>query len=113
MNTNTLKPERLQKIDADWRAANYLSVGQVYLYDNPELIVVGDGEAETGPLATTWHSNKFLDPATDGAPMHEAMATTLGTAVERIKEIQQDASVRSNQRPSDRHAKLAPQQIPA
>lgn len=43
MNTNTLKPERLQKIDADWRAANYLSVGQVYLYDNPELIVVGDG----------------------------------------------------------------------
>lgn len=38
--------------------------------DNPELIVtcvVGDGEAETGPLATAWHSNKFLDPATDGA----------------------------------------------
>ncbi len=29
--------------------------------------VVGDGEAETGPLATAWHSNKFLDPATDGA----------------------------------------------
>ncbi len=39
-------------------------------FDNPELIVacvVGDGEAETGPLATAWHSNKFLDPATDGA----------------------------------------------
>src|SRR3954469_12950508 len=39
-------------------------------FDNPELIVaavVGDGEAETGPLATSWHSNKFLDPATDGA----------------------------------------------
>ncbi len=38
--------------------------------DNPTLIaacVVGDGEAETGPLATAWHSNKFLDPATDGA----------------------------------------------
>ena len=38
--------------------------------DNPDLIVacvVGDGEAETGPLATSWHSNKFLDPATDGA----------------------------------------------
>jgi xylulose-5-phosphate/fructose-6-phosphate phosphoketolase len=38
--------------------------------DNPELIVacvVGDGEAETGPLATAWHSNKFLNPATDGA----------------------------------------------
>jgi xylulose-5-phosphate/fructose-6-phosphate phosphoketolase len=39
-------------------------------FDNPNLIVaavVGDGEAETGPLATSWHSNKFLDPATDGA----------------------------------------------
>ena len=39
-------------------------------FDNPELLVavaVGDGEAETGPLATAWHSNKFLNPATDGA----------------------------------------------
>ncbi len=39
-------------------------------FDNPELIVacvVGDGEAETGPLATAWHSNKFLNPVTDGA----------------------------------------------
>jgi xylulose-5-phosphate/fructose-6-phosphate phosphoketolase len=39
-------------------------------FDNPGLIVacvVGDGEAETGPLATAWHSNKFLNPATDGA----------------------------------------------
>ena len=39
-------------------------------FDNPDLIVacvVGDGEAETGPLATAWHSNKFLDPAGDGA----------------------------------------------
>ena len=38
--------------------------------DNPDLIVacvVGDGEAETGPLATSWHSNKFIDPAHDGA----------------------------------------------
>ncbi len=38
-------------------------------FDNPELIVacvVGDGEAETGPLATSWHSNKFLNPARDG-----------------------------------------------
>ncbi len=38
--------------------------------DNPDLIaacVVGDGEAETGPLATAWHSNKFLNPMTDGA----------------------------------------------
>ncbi|WP_372735291.1 phosphoketolase [Nocardioides sp.] len=39
-------------------------------FDNPDLIVaavVGDGEAETGPLATSWHSNKFLDPRRDGA----------------------------------------------
>jgi len=39
-------------------------------FDNPDLVVacvVGDGEAETGPLATAWHSNKFLDPARDGA----------------------------------------------
>jgi xylulose-5-phosphate/fructose-6-phosphate phosphoketolase len=38
-------------------------------FDNPDLIVacvVGDGEAETGPLATAWHSNKFLNPITDG-----------------------------------------------
>jgi len=38
--------------------------------DNPDLLVVcvvGDGEAETGPLATSWHSNKFLNPASDGA----------------------------------------------
>jgi xylulose-5-phosphate/fructose-6-phosphate phosphoketolase len=40
------------------------------VFDNPSLVVacvVGDGEAETGPLATSWHSNKFLNPATDGA----------------------------------------------
>ena len=39
-------------------------------FDNPDLIVavmVGDGESETGPLATSWHSNKFLNPARDGA----------------------------------------------
>ena len=39
-------------------------------FDNPDLLVacvVGDGEAETGPMATSWHSNKFLDPARDGA----------------------------------------------
>jgi xylulose-5-phosphate/fructose-6-phosphate phosphoketolase len=39
-------------------------------FDNPDLIVacvVGDGEAETGPLATAWHSNKFLNPMSDGA----------------------------------------------
>jgi xylulose-5-phosphate/fructose-6-phosphate phosphoketolase len=40
------------------------------VFDNPALVVacvVGDGEAETGPLATSWHSNKFLNPASDGA----------------------------------------------
>ncbi len=39
-------------------------------YDNPDLlvtVVVGDGESETGPLATSWHSNKFLNPVRDGA----------------------------------------------
>jgi xylulose-5-phosphate/fructose-6-phosphate phosphoketolase len=40
------------------------------VFDNPGLVVaciIGDGEAETGPLATAWHSNKFLNPITDGA----------------------------------------------
>jgi xylulose-5-phosphate/fructose-6-phosphate phosphoketolase len=47
-----------------------LSHGFGAVFDNPDLIaavVVGDGEAETGPLATSWHSNKFLNPVTDGA----------------------------------------------
>ena len=110
------------------------------VFDNPDLIaacVIGDGEAETGPLATAWHSNKFLDPATDGAvlpilhlngykianptilarisheeleqllrgygwtpifvegdepaPMHEAMATALDSAIKQIRQIQEDA----------------------
>src|SRR6059058_1917612 len=42
------------------------------VFDNPDLLaccVVGDGESETGPLATSWHSNKFLNPARDGAVM--------------------------------------------
>ena len=47
-----------------------LSHGFGAAFDNPDLIVtvvVGDGEAETGPLATSWHANKFLNAATDGA----------------------------------------------
>jgi xylulose-5-phosphate/fructose-6-phosphate phosphoketolase len=109
-------------------------------FDNPDLIVacvVGDGEAETGALATAWHSNKFLNPATDGAvvpilhlngykiagptvlarigrqeleslmvgyghephfvegtdpdAMHEQMAASLDTVIERIRAIQHDA----------------------
>src|SRR6266849_7408500 len=48
------------------------SISHAYgsVYDHPDLIaltVVGDGEAETGPLATSWHSNKFLNPIRDGA----------------------------------------------
>ncbi len=109
-------------------------------FDNPELIVacvVGDGEAETGPLATSWHSNKFVNPARDGAvlpilhlngfkianptvlarigvdeltdllkgyghephfvegddpeTMHQALAATLDTVLERIRSIQREA----------------------
>ncbi len=47
-----------------------LSHGFGAAFDNPDLIVtvmVGDGEAETGPLATSWHANKFLNPVRDGA----------------------------------------------
>jgi xylulose-5-phosphate/fructose-6-phosphate phosphoketolase len=47
-----------------------LAHGYGAAFDNPDLIVaciVGDGEAETGPLSTSWHSNKFLNPARDGA----------------------------------------------
>ncbi|HEY0748054.1 MAG TPA: phosphoketolase family protein [Steroidobacteraceae bacterium] len=107
------------------------------VFDNPSLMVacvIGDGEAETGPLATAWHSNKFLNPAADGAvlpilhlngykianptvlarisrdelkqllrgygwlpffveghepgPMHEAMASTLDTVIQMIRDIQ-------------------------
>lgn len=52
--------EEIRKIHAYWSAA----------FDNPDLIVacvVGDGEAETGPLAAAWHTNKFLNPVRDGA----------------------------------------------
>jgi len=47
-----------------------LAHGYGAVFDNPNLIatvIVGDGEAETGPLATSWHSNKFVDPRRDGA----------------------------------------------
>src|ERR1019366_338458 len=48
------------------------SISHAYgtVYDRPDLItlvMVGDGESETGPLATSWHGNKFLNPITDGA----------------------------------------------
>jgi xylulose-5-phosphate/fructose-6-phosphate phosphoketolase len=88
-------------------------------FDNPDLIVtcvVGDGESETGPLATSWHSNKFLDPVCDGAvlpilhlngykiagppyfvegddpdKLHQTLAFTLDTIIAEIKEIQTKA----------------------
>ena len=109
-------------------------------FDNPDLIaacVIGDGEAETGALAAAWHSNKFLNPASDGAvlpilhlngykiasatvlaridrrelesllvgyghephfvegedpeAMHEQMAATLDTVIERMRGIQEEA----------------------
>ncbi|MDW6024821.1 phosphoketolase family protein [Mesorhizobium sp. BAC0120] len=110
------------------------------VFDNPDLLVacvVGDGEAETGPLAAAWHSNKFLNPARDGAVlpilhlngykianptilgrmkdedlrdlftgygyeplfvegsephrMHQAMAATMDTVLDRIHAIQEQA----------------------
>src|SRR5499427_7513200 len=109
-------------------------------FDNPDLIVacvIGDGEAETGPLATSWHSHRFLNPAADGAVLpilhlngykianpcflariprgelqsllrgygyepgyvtgtsdhvpHQEMATTLDSAITRIRNIQENA----------------------
>ncbi|MEO6326955.1 MAG: phosphoketolase family protein, partial [Thermoanaerobaculia bacterium] len=118
-------------------------------FDNPDLVVacvVGDGEAETGPLAASWHSNKFLDAVRDGAvlpilhlngfkianpavlarispgelesllegygyepyfvegsepaAMHELMAETLDTVLDRIREIQRAARAgQSTERP--------------
>lgn len=118
--------------------------------DNPDLTVfcvIGDGEAETGPLAASWHANKFLSPARDGAVLpilalnqykianptilaripesellallrgygydpvvvggddptavHQAMATAMDTALDRIAEIQHAARLRhDDQRPA-------------
>src|SRR5665648_520325 len=59
-------------------------------FDNPELLVacvVGDGEAETAPLATSWHSNKFLNPERDGAVLpilHSVSYTHLTLPTKRI-----------------------------
>ncbi|MGH3576268.1 MAG: hypothetical protein ACRDU0_01725, partial [Mycobacterium sp.] len=66
-------------------------------FDNPDLVVacvVGDGEAETGPLAASWHSNKFLSPVSDGAVLpvlHRLSATLPGdehlAATGRVMEV--------------------------
>ncbi len=69
--------------------------------DNPSLIaacVIGDGEAETGPLATSWHSNKFLNPITDGAvlPILHLNGYKIAnpTILSRISDIELDAFLR-------------------
>jgi xylulose-5-phosphate/fructose-6-phosphate phosphoketolase len=72
-------------------------------FDNPDLVVacvVGDGEAETGPLATSWHSNKFLDPVGDGAvlPILHLNGYKIAnpTVLARIPEEELDALLRGN-----------------
>ena len=66
----TSRPKRRASIHEGGELGYSLSHAYGAAFDNPDLLVcaiVGDGEAETGPLATSWHSNKFLDPAGDGA----------------------------------------------
>ena len=63
-------PETPGSINEGGELGYSLSHAYGAVFDNPDLLavcVVGDGEAETGPLATSWHSNKFLNPARDGA----------------------------------------------
>ncbi len=63
-------PETPGSINEGGELGYSLSHAYGAVLDNPGLIaacVIGDGEAETGPLATSWHGNKFLNPATDGA----------------------------------------------
>ncbi len=71
------------------------------VFDNPDLIaacVVGDGEAETGPLATAWHGNKFLNPTTDGAvlPILHLNGYKIAnpTILARIPHVELDALLR-------------------
>ena len=63
-------PETPGSIHEGGELGDALSHAYGAAFDNPDLLVacvIGDGEAETGPLATAWHSNKFLNPASDGA----------------------------------------------
>src|SRR5713226_7406030 len=92
-------------------------------FDNPGLIVacvIGDGEAETGPLATSWHSNKFLNPARDGAvlPLLHLNGWKIAnpTVLARIPEQELDALLRgcgyqpvyvTGHEPSVMHKKMA------
>ena len=69
-SVRTARPKRRARFTKAANSATSLSHGFGAAFDNPDLIVavvVGDGEAETGPLATSWHSNKFLNPIRDGA----------------------------------------------
>ena len=84
-------------------------------FDNPELlvtVVVGDGEAETGPLATAWHSNKFLNPVRDGAVLpilqperlqdqqpHRARTDQPRGARGPVPRLRLDAALRRGRRP--------------
>lgn len=92
-------------------------------FDNPDLVVacvVGDGEAETGPLATAWHSNKFLNPISDGAvlPILHLNGYKIAnpTVLARISHDELDALLRGygyaprfveGSDPSDMHQKMA------
>jgi len=63
-------PETPGSINEGGELGYSLAHGFGAVFDNPDLIatvIVGDGESETGPLATSWHSNKFLNPISDGA----------------------------------------------
>jgi len=63
-------PETPGSIHEGGELGYVLAHGYGAVFDNPDLIaacVIGDGEAETGPLAASWHSNKFVNPLTDGA----------------------------------------------
>jgi xylulose-5-phosphate/fructose-6-phosphate phosphoketolase len=63
-------PETPGSINEGGELGNSLSHAFGAAFDNPDLLVacvIGDGEAETGPLATSWHSNKYLNPVRDGA----------------------------------------------
>jgi xylulose-5-phosphate/fructose-6-phosphate phosphoketolase len=67
---NHVAPELPGSIHEGGELGYSLSHAYSAVLDNPDLLVacvIGDGEAETGPLAASWHSNKFIDPCTDGA----------------------------------------------
>src|SRR6266496_3813849 len=92
-------------------------------FDNPDLLaccVVGDGEAETGPLAASWHSNKFLNPAHDGAVLpilHLNGYKIAGpTVLARLPEAELDALLRgygytphfvAGDQPAEMHQRMA------